>query len=241
MVTWEPRNWLDPGQRFPLGAIASGAYDGYLRESAQAAAAWHHPILVRFAHEMNGGWYPWGTGVKGNSPRVYVAAWRHVVQIFREEGATNVRWVWTPYVENGDRFPFMRYFPGNAWVDWIGLDGLNGGGVFGWRPFAKIFSASYRDLTRLSSRPVMLAEVGTGEEGGDKAAWVRGALRRVIPQFGHVKAVVWFNERFHGIDPRVYSSHRALNAFRSAAASPRYSLSRRQLLAIPDGFARAKP
>lgn len=232
MITWEPRSWDDPSRRFPLQAIAEGAYDGYLRESARAAAAWGNPIFVRFAHEMNGSWYPWGAGVEGNTPSAYVAAWRRVVAIFREEGAANVRWVWTPYVEVGHRFPFRRYFPGSAWVAWIGLDGLNGGGVFGWRSFAKIFSKSYRDLVGLSRRPAMLAEVGSGEEGGSKSSWLWNGLRRAMPRFPHIRALVWWSVDDPRGDFRVDSSPAALESLRTATASPRYRSSRSRLLAL---------
>jgi hypothetical protein len=234
LVTWEPWSESDPGVTFPLRAIASGRYDAYVSEAARAAAAWGKPILLRFAHEMNGSWYPWGRGREGNTPQAYVAAWRHVVQVFRDNGARNVKWVWTPYVANGGRFPFRRFFPGNRWVDWVGLDGLNGGSVFGWRSFANIFDASYRELVRMTARPVMLAEVASSEEGGDKAAWLSGALLRAVPRLSHIRAIVWWAD---GGDRRgnfgVDSSPAAFGALRSALAMPRYQSSRGLLLATP--------
>jgi Glycosyl hydrolase family 26/LexA-binding, inner membrane-associated putative hydrolase len=233
LITWEPWSQHDAGQTFPLAAIAHGRYDGFVEEAARAATAWGHPILLRFAHEMNGSWYPWGRGRDGNSPSVYKAAWRRIVSIFRADGADNVKWVWTPYVANGHRFPFVRYFPGNKWVDWAGLDGLNGGRVFGWRSFAAIFDDSYRQLIRITSRPLMLAEVGSTEEGGDKAAWLSRALRRAIPRMPHIRAIVWWADRGDyrgnfGVD----SSSAALDALRTALARPEYDGSRTLLLSI---------
>ncbi|MGB7588905.1 MAG: metal-dependent hydrolase [Solirubrobacterales bacterium] len=111
MIAWEPWSWSNPDERFPLRAIVKGRYDGYMRSSAQAAAAWGEPIFVRFAHEMNGNWYPWGRGREGNTPAVYRAGWRHVVAIFRADGATNVKWVWTPYTANGGRHPSAATTP----------------------------------------------------------------------------------------------------------------------------------
>ncbi|MGE5408405.1 MAG: glycosyl hydrolase, partial [Syntrophothermus sp.] len=96
MVTWEP-------QEQPLAAIAAGSYDGYLREQAEAAKSWGAPLMIRFAHEMNGDWFSWGS--PGTSPETFVSAWRHVVDLFRSVGAYNVEWVWAPNVQEGGRYP----------------------------------------------------------------------------------------------------------------------------------------
>lgn len=234
MITWEPWNQHDESEYWPLSAIAAGRYDGFIEESARAAAAWGDPIMLRFAHEMNGGWYPWGRWRNGNTPAAYKAAWRHVVSIFRAEGAGNVKWVWTPYVINGHRFPFRRYYPGNKWVDWAGLDGLNGGSVFGWRPFSQIFEKSYRQLVRLTPRPLILAEVASTEAGGYKAAWLAGALSRAIPRMPHIRAIVWWADPTdHRGDFSVDSSSSALEALRTGVAAPRYGANRELLLATP--------
>ena len=71
---------------------------------------------------MNGDWVPWGLGVNGNTARDYVAAWRHLVTVFAEEGASNVRWVWSPNVNPDGYLPFERLYPGDRWVDWLALD-----------------------------------------------------------------------------------------------------------------------
>jgi mannan endo-1,4-beta-mannosidase len=234
MITWEPWNQHDEGDYYPLSAITAGRYDRFIGESARAAAAWDHPILIRFAHEMNGSWYPWGRNRNGNTPSLYKAAWRHVVSIFRAEGAMNVKWVWTPYVLNGGRFPFRRYYPGDRWVDWAGVDGLNGGSVFGWRPFSEIFAESYRQLVRLTPRPLMLAEVASTEAGGHKATWLSRALRRSLPRMPHIRAIVWWADPADrrgdfGVD----SSPGALQALRAGIAAPRYAVGREGLLATP--------
>jgi len=243
LVTWEP--WTSSGKGFSSRAIARGRYDGYVRRSARAAAAWGKPILLRFAHEMNGSWYPWGTG-HGNTPGAYVAAWRHLVKLFRGAGADNVEWVWSPNVnEQGGSpislpfigsgathpFPFERFFPGDRWVDWVGLDGFNWGKGGKWQSFTEIFGSSYDTLIRLTSRPIIVAEMASNERVGDKAAWISSALNDEIPRFRRIRAVVWFDESFNGIAARVGSSSSSLQAFRSAVASPVYGLSRSALLA----------
>lgn len=240
MITWEP--WTLSGRSFPLRAIAAGRYDGYLRRSALAAAAWDRPILVRFAHEMNGNWYPWGRGVRGSTARAYKHAWRHVVEIFRREGADNVLWVWSPNINNSGKYPFRQYYPGDAWVDWVGPDGFNWALGREWKSFSQVFARTYAGLSRLSSRPMLICETGSSQRRGrSKAAWMRRALKLEIPRFERIEAVVWFNEKFNGIDPRVNSSRRALSAFRSVASTPRYALPRSQLLGMSESTARAVP
>ena len=232
MVTWEPWSWDDPGRRFPLKAIARGRYDDYVRHAARAARAWGHPILLRFAHEMNSTWYPWGRGRDGNTARIYKRAWRRLVRIFRRHRARNVRWVWTPYVDNTGRLPFKRFYPGDRWVAWVGLDGLNWGGSR-WQSFNRIFARSYHQLTALTSRPIVIAEAGSSAEGGNKPAWVSNALNRAIPRMGHIRAVIWWDEDDPRGDFRVNSSAAALAAFRRGIRRSRYRSSRRRLLMTP--------
>lgn len=227
LVTWEP--WTYTERPISLRGIAAGRYDRYVHRVGRSAAAWGRPILVRFAHEMNGDWYPWGRGRDGNTPRIYRKAWKRLVRVFRTEGASNVEWVWTPNVNNGS-YPFAQYFPGDEWVDWVGLDGFNWGTDGQWRSFTEIFGPSYEALGRLSTRPMIVAETASNESGGDKAAWVASALRREIPRFSRIRGVVWFSEDFEDIAARVNSSRAALHAFRSAIASPTYSMTRREFL-----------
>jgi membrane-bound metal-dependent hydrolase YbcI (DUF457 family) len=220
MIGWEPWNEADHGYR--LAAIAKGHYDGYIRRSAREAREWGGPILVRFGQEMNGSWAPWQRGVNGTTGPRFIAAWRHIVKIFRRVGATNVSWVWCPYVSNNGQLPFMDFYPGDRWVDWLALDGFNWGEPISWQTFPRIFDASYRQLARLARKPIMIAEIGSDESGGDKAHWVRRALSHQLPRLKRVKAVVWFDAT-DGSDFRVNSSSAALEAFRTGISSPLYS------------------
>ncbi|HEX3561705.1 MAG TPA: glycosyl hydrolase [Solirubrobacterales bacterium] len=239
MVTWEAQSYL--GREYPLRLIQRGRFDRYIRKSARAAAAWGRPILVRFLHEMNGTWYPWSRGIEGNNSYRLKAVWRRVVRIFRTQGADNVEWVWTPNVNTGGDFPFRDLYPGDAWVDWVGLDGFNWAQRGEWNSFTDIVDNTYEELAKISSRPMIVAETGSNETGGDKAAWVTSALRREIPKLGRIRAVVWFDDEIQGggaesdsgLDARVNSSRASLRAFRSAIAAPQYALSRSELLATP--------
>lgn len=243
MVTWEPFSYS--GKEFPMRMIQRGRFDRYVRESANAARRWGKPILLRFAHEMNGDWYPWGRGVEGNTSYRYRAVWRRLVEIFRKRGASNVQWVWTPNVNTGGEFPFRDLFPGDRWVDWVGFDGFNWALRGEWNSFTEIVDNSYEEMTEITSRPMIVSETGSSEGGGDKAAWVASALRAEIPKLSRIRAVVWFNEEFDDVtgagdvvDARVNSSPGALREFRSAISSPAYGLTRAELLATPADYSR---
>jgi mannan endo-1,4-beta-mannosidase len=235
MITWEPQTSSEGPIR--LSNIVEGRYDGYLGDAARDAVAWGKPLMIRFGQEMNGAWYPWSPA-HGNSARSYVQAWRHIVRLFRREGARNVKWVWTPYVGTDDDLPFGRFYPGDRYVDWAGLDGYNWGGSFPWRSFHDLFDSSYRKLLRLTSRPLMIGEVGCGEIGGNKAAWLRQMLATDIPRMSHVRALVWFDDTDIKGDLRVDTSGAALSSFRRWTGAPIYSSSRRLLLRTPKRFLR---
>lgn len=229
MISWEP--WDDEDRGYPLRAIAAGRYDGYLRRSARDAVAWGRPILLRFAYEMNGYWVPWGLGVHGNAARDFIAAWRHVVAVFRRQGADNVRWVWAPNNDEDGSFPFRSLYPGNRWVDFTGLSGFNWGRR--WESFTNVFRNSYATLLRIAPKPVIIAETGSNEEWGDKAAWMASAFRRELPNFAQVRALVWWDVDDPRGDFRVDSSPASLRAFRSSIRSPKYDAGARLLLAAP--------
>jgi cellulose synthase (UDP-forming) len=218
MITWEP--WAKPagGVWDPtqpdvrLSLIASGHYDRFIRSWAHAAAGFRGPILVRFMLEMNGFWYPWAIQGNGNSPQDFVDAWRHVHDLFQQEGATNVRWVWSIASFtglHGDDRDLASYYPGDAYVDWVSLTGFNWGTVAfwnRWHSFDDVFHQTYEALLRFD-RPVMISEVGTVGVGGDPAQWVRDAFQRLPVEYPRVKAVVWFDSLYPGnVDFRLDAS-----------------------------------
>ncbi len=229
MVTWEP--WNPPNgvnqPQFALRTIVNGDHDAFIRSWATAAAAWGKPMFLRFGHEMNGDWYPWGVGINGNTPAEYVAAWRHIVTIFRQQHADNVSWVWSPNaaVPGRSMIPLSQFYPGDAYVNWVGLDGYNYGSTHGseWRTAEQIFGASYHELTTVTAKPIMIAETASTEEGGDKAAWITNSLMEQIPAaMPKVRAVIWFDTNSDATW-RIDSSPSALAAFREVAKSYLYS------------------
>jgi hypothetical protein len=231
MLTWEPWNQDEDG--VSLWSIASGLQDGYLNEAAREAAAWGNPIFLRFAHEMNGNWYPWGSERDGNSPEIYIAAWRHVVEVFRAAGASNVRWVWCPYVSNVRLGQFRAFYPGDEWVDWACMDGFNWGSYRTWQSFDQIFGDTYKALTRLTSHPIMIGETGVSDAGGNKPRWITRSLRRRLPRYSHVRALVWYDAADQRADFRVDSSPGALSAVRLSFGERAYGSNYLRLVNMP--------
>ncbi|MEO7117617.1 MAG: glycosyl hydrolase, partial [Candidatus Limnocylindrales bacterium] len=165
-------------------------------------------------------------GVNGNTAADFVPAWRHMVDVARAEGATNVRWVWCPNVAASSRFtPFSQVYPGDGYVDWVCLDGYNwgtSGNNSAWRSFATTFGDSINALSSLTDKPMMIGETGSSELGGDKATWIATAYARLLSDFGQVRAVTWFDANKE-TDWRVDSSSSSLAAYRSVAASDSFS------------------
>ena len=110
-----------------VAAIAAGKYDSYLTAYADAVNEYGHQtgkgVVIGFGHEMNGSWYQWGW--KHTKPIVFVAAWRHIVDVFRRQGADNVTWLWTVniiHTRGGIPSP-APWWPGSSYVTWVGIDG----------------------------------------------------------------------------------------------------------------------
>jgi beta-mannanase len=228
LLTWEPwDHTAGPVQpAFHLARVLAGDFDAYLGACAQRLARYGAPVMLRWAHEMNGHWYPWSVGAVGrtpgqNTPDQYVAAWQHIWRLFRAEGADNVAWVWSPNVLDHCA-AFESCYPGHEFVDWLALDGYNWGGWGRWRSFARLFGDSYKRLAALGPQPLMIAETASAEAGGSKARWIRDALTESIPtRFPRVRAVVWFNQRKER-DWRIESSPASRRAFAEAVAAPPY-------------------
>jgi mannan endo-1,4-beta-mannosidase len=153
---------MDPdktGTKISVTAIASGRYDGYLSSYAEAVRAYQHPVILSFGHEMNGDWSSWG--YQHTSSAVFVAAWRHIVKLFRALGARNVTWLWTVNIindaQNGQIARPDQWWPGNSYVTWVGIDG------YYLKPswqFAPLFGPTITDIRALTGDPILIAETG---------------------------------------------------------------------------------
>jgi Glycosyl hydrolase family 26 len=203
---------IDPSDA-SVDAIADGTYDEYLRQYADSVRAFGHAVVIGFGHEMNAPGNSWGYGhVK---PFDFVAAWRHLVRLFDQQGADNVTWIWTVAADQPGTGPIKEWWPGSAYVDWVGLDG------FYYRPtdtFATVFGPMMRSIRRFAPRtPMLLSETAVGP----RALQLPGILNLFG---GMAKAgtlgLVWFDiDQDHGIyhqDWRLENDPVGENAFRLA-------------------------
>lgn len=207
-----------------LSAITNGSRDAYIAAFARGAKDAGGTIWLRPFHEMNGYWYPWGGTVGSNSAEQLVAAWRHVHDIFVAEGAINVRFVWCPNNKsypNSDANAIEGYYPGDAYVDYVAVDGYNFGEskpTSRWTTFTSAFDDAYRRVTALANKPLFIAETGCSNVGGDKAAWVSDMFKQIRTKYTKVQGVCWFNVNKE-TDWRVDSSQASLTAFKTGLAT----------------------
>ncbi|MDT5015490.1 MAG: mannan endo,4-beta-mannosidase, partial [Mycobacterium sp.] len=168
VLTWMPEakggNTKDQSA-YKLSNIAAGNWDNYLALWAAQVVQTGLPMVVRFAHEMNGNWYPWSATSHGNTKADYLAAWRHVWNVFEAAGANKyVIWAWTP-VRDTKNSGYPRYsalYPGDKYVDWIGMSGYSYGST-GPTSYDATYSYTFNELKALSSKPIFVAETGAAE------------------------------------------------------------------------------
>jgi mannan endo-1,4-beta-mannosidase len=199
----------------PLGSIAAGGSDDYLRSYADEVIAFGHPVIVSFGHEMNGTWYSWGDGHE--SPAAFVAAWRHIVEVFRDAGAANVTWLWTVSSISGASSSLSQWWPGASWVTWVGVAGYY---YQASDDFGSVFGSTIAAIRGISSAPLLIAETAVGTTPDRE--------REIDALFAGVSAnrlagVVWFDEAQHaGLyhqDWRLEHDPAARAAFTAAVAA----------------------
>jgi beta-mannanase len=203
MITWEP--WLkdfdktlhpqlrdkEARDKGGLKDISEGVYDFHLEKWTNDLKLYHQPIFIRFGHEMNDPYrYPWGP--HNNSSEHFIAAWKHVVDYFEEVGIDNVIWVWSPHIAYG---LFEEYYPGDEYVDWVGVGTLNYGIVATWSEwwsFDEIFGNHYKQIDQFN-KPIMSTEFGSLAVGGDRAEWYKKAFCEFPEKYPNLKSVVFFH------------------------------------------------
>ena len=144
-----------------VSKIAAGGYDSYLRSFADSVRHFGHPVVIGFGHEMNAYWYSWGYGHL--PPATFVAAWRHIVTLFRDQGADNVTWLWTIQADEAGTGPIASWWPGAQYVTWVGIDG------YYYRPsetFSSIFGKTIAQVRMFTGKPVLLSETAVGPKAG---------------------------------------------------------------------------
>lgn len=218
MITWMPTTQNQSGVNI-LTQITGGQWDVYLQKWIDGFKWFQssYPIdkkpkiLLRFGHEFNGNWYPWS-----NTPAKYKAAWQYIYNKFKAAGINSqIEWVWCANNSSVDNYnDITRYYPGNAYVDWTGIDGYNWGSNYSfssWKSFDETFSSPYVTLVNsYPTKPIILGEVASaepadlpnlsyGQNGNDsdanqsKAAWVTNMFSRLQTSYPAIRAVSWFN------------------------------------------------
>ena len=232
-IWWEPVNSADlsDGTYSRHKNISDGDHDAYIRQFARAARDFGSPVLLRFAHEMNGSYFPWAVNKFDNTASTFIAAWRHVHGIFQAEGATNVKFVWSVARQGVPR----RLQPVRLPVAWgrlrrrDGLQCLQLGNVrrqeleLDVRP---VPAHGHRHGARSSSKPIIVAETGSTDLGGDKAAWIRDGYRAVHDQLPQIKGIVYLNADLRDLghpDWRLATPLSALTAYAQIAAMAEFS------------------
>ena len=198
-----------------IAGIASGRYDGYLSAYAETVRAYRHPVILSFGHEMNGWWSSWG--YTHTSAATFVAAWRHIVTLFRDLGARNVTWLWTVNIINdarGGNIPSpARWWPGSSYVNWVGIDG------YYLKPnwqFAPLFGPTIGAVRTLTGDPILIAETGATATA-DQPAKITDVFAG-IHAYG-LLGFVWFDSTDNTGQDFDISSPAALAAFRKGAST----------------------
>ncbi len=212
-ITWEPMYYVDGEEiMVNLERILSGEYDEYIASFAAGVKQWKRPVMIRFAHEMNLERYHWGGTIEDygpESPERYIKMFRYVVNAFRDAGADNALWVFCPNAESVPDISFdpaaswnriEAYFPGDAYVDILGVDGYNWGTTrtvsdhgwqSHWRSFRDIFEDALKRLKALSpEKPILVFETACAGDGGDKISWITEAVQTAV-EWG-LMGLVWF-------------------------------------------------
>lgn len=230
-LAWEPWNYgardLVNQSAYQLRDITAGNWDADIHRWARQIKAFGYPVIFRPMCEMNGDWTSWSGTVNGNVPADYIPAWRHIHDIFVAEGATNAAFLWSPNRDGSSTDAvntFNRYYPGDAYVDYVGIDGYNWGRMYttpewtsSWQSFTEVFRYSYDAFTARTARPVIIAETASTELGGDKAAWITDAFAQLPVRFPRVVGLTWFNYNKE-TDWRVNSSAASQQAFRAGVS-----------------------
>ncbi|MGG3889423.1 glycoside hydrolase family 26 protein [Metabacillus fastidiosus] len=213
--------------------VNAGLLDEKLIKIANQLKYWNNgaEIYLRIMHEVNGNWYGWSIGDSNiNTNETYKEAFIHIVQIFKNAGAENIKLIYNINAENiGANTSFMDAYPGDEYVDYVSMDGYNWGTLktsegsehcnpiehcHAWRSFRAIFDAPYNALTAHSKRPVIIAEYASSELGDNKAKWIYDVSYQLKSgTYPKLKAVIWFHENKER-DWRVNSSDETLEAYK---------------------------
>ncbi len=206
-----------------LKDIARGVYDAYYQEFADTIKEFRDPVFISIDHEMNGNWFPYSQDYprSGVTAADYVVAWQHIVDVFRARGADNVAWVWSPNVPDVGKTPAAKYYPGDEYVDWIGVSFYSGNA-------ANALDSIYK--TYAARKPFFITEWATAQEQsryyadypGD-AKWVAQFFLALNTKYPRVKAISWFQYDKADGNFLLQRVNDQQQEYSQKAAAPRYS------------------
>ena len=244
MMPWSELIQNRAEKKYTLSRIIAGDFDTELARCALDVKSLGFPIIMEFGPEADGAWFPWSGawngrdrneyGVKGwpDGPERFRNAYRHIIDIFRRNGAVDITWVFhvaSAEPKSGLEWNAVRYYyPGDDYIDWIGVSVY--GRLKGSEPptaFDKIMQRVYPTLTSLSpSKPIAILELGVSDTGerADKADWIRAAFESITSgRYPRVKAVSWWNKIYRPNGSRstleIDSSAESLAAYREGVRS----------------------
>jgi hypothetical protein len=198
-----------------LAKIAAGDYDKYLTSFADQVASFKQKVVISFGHEMNGYWETWG--YHHQSPTAFVAAWRHIVDVFRQHGANNVTWLWQVNSASSLTGPVRDWWPGSQYVTWIGVSGYY---YVPGDAYDNVFTPVVTAIRQFSQAPLLIAETAVGPQAGQTKG-IENLFAGI--RSNRVLGLVWFDQHsygglYKGENWRLEGNSSALTTFRKALA-----------------------
>jgi hypothetical protein len=220
LISWRATdNRNDPNR---AAEIARGQYDSTVKATATAVKALRRPVLLQFQWEMD---QPRGSRQYIGTPAQFVAAWRHIYSLFRSAGAANAAFVWSPRAGAFNHGAAASFYPGDAYVNWIGGSAVPNDS---WPSFTGTFSRFY-SWGRARHKPLLIW-AGVQENrhaAGYKPGWMR-SVGTTLPRWPAVKAFVYY----HALSPLGYkfwadTTNASLSAYRAVGCTAYFAMSKR--------------
>lgn len=189
---------VDEGEHNMVYDILNGKYDGFLNAYAKDVVDFAHPVLFRPFNEMNGDWCAYSAYHTSRDTDLFKEVYKYIYNIFEDAGADNVIWVWNPNEKSFPNFKWnneIMYYPGDKYVDVVGLTGYNTGTYYKgetWRSFTQIYDPLYQKAISLYDKPMMITEFACSSIGLDKEQWVADMFKN-ISRYPNIKIAIWWN------------------------------------------------
>ena len=194
-MAWEPFG-------VSVQSIAAGHSDGYITRFARAVRALNLPVAISFGHEMNGNWYPWGTSQ--TTPAQFVAAWRHIHDLFARAGASQRDLGVEPqHHQPGAPDPAQAVLAGPGLRQLGGADRVLRDDRRR-RPSPRCTSPPCTEIRHFTGKPFIIAETAI-ETGPAASPRARSSWFNTVTQHPNVLGFVWFDYNKQGVDWRVES------------------------------------